>query len=66
MVSEQSTRSVLRMLRAANWTAGETVGSHTKWTGPNGTSFSLPDGHRQVSPGVYRNLLKAMREDKAK
>jgi len=54
------------MLRAAEWAAGITVGSHTKWTGPNGTSFSLPDGHREISPGVYRNLLKAMKEDEAK
>ena len=53
------------MLRAADWVAGETVGSHTKWTG-NGTPFSLPDGHREISPGVYRNLLKAMKEDEAK
>ena len=66
MVTEQPTRKVKRMLRAADWVAGATVGSHTNWTGPNGTSFSLPDGHREISPGVYRNLLKAMEEDEAK
>jgi hypothetical protein len=33
---------------------------------PDGTSFSLPDGHRQISPGVYRKLLAAMKEDEAK
>jgi len=54
------------MLRKAGWTPGNTVGSHTKWHAPNGTTFELPDGHRQISPGVYRNLLKAMKEDENK
>jgi predicted RNA binding protein YcfA (HicA-like mRNA interferase family) len=63
MLNEQPTRRVVRMLRVAGWTAGATIGSHTKWTGPNGTSFSLPDGHRRISPGVYRSLLEAMKED---
>jgi hypothetical protein len=42
------------------------VGSHTTWAGPNGTTFSLPDGHIRVSSGVYRKLLAAMKEDEAK
>lgn len=66
MTSEQDTRKVTKALRAAGWTAGRTVGSHTKWTGPNGTTFSLPDGHRTISPGVYSKLLKAMKEDEAR
>jgi predicted RNA binding protein YcfA (HicA-like mRNA interferase family) len=66
MVSEQPTRKVKRELEDAGWTKGTTVGSHSKWAGPNGTTFSLPDGHKTVSPGVYRKLLKAMEEDKAK
>ena len=61
MVSEQPTRKVLKLLRSAGWVSGHTVGSHTKWTGPNGMTFSLPDGHRQISPGVYSKLLKAIK-----
>jgi predicted RNA binding protein YcfA (HicA-like mRNA interferase family) len=64
MVSEQPTRKVTRELRDLGWKAGESVGSHTKWYGPNGTTFSLPDGHRMISPGVYRKLLAAMEEDR--
>ena len=52
------------MLRDAGWLADRSVGSHTVWIGPNGTSFSLPDGHKEISPGVYRELLKKMAEDK--
>lgn len=63
MVSEQPTRKVLRELRAAGWQPGRREGSHTIWTGPNGTTFSLPDGHARISPGVYRKLLAAMRKD---
>jgi predicted RNA binding protein YcfA (HicA-like mRNA interferase family) len=66
MVSEQPTRKVVKDLRSAGWTEGRKVGSHTQWTGSNGTPFSLPDGHRQISPGVYRDLLKAMKEDETK
>ncbi|CAN5346422.1 hypothetical protein BH09ACT4_BH09ACT4_06880 [soil metagenome] len=54
------------MLRNASWQAGRSLGSHTVWSGPHGTTFSLPDGHREISPGVYRNLLAAMKEDEAK
>ncbi len=53
-------------MRAAGWIETAVVGSHTKWKGPNGTVFSLPDGHREISPGVYRSLLKAMKEDESK
>lgn len=66
MAGEQPTRKVLRELRAAGWRPGRTEGSHTQWTGPNGTTFSLPDGHTRISPGVYRKLQAAMREDEAK
>jgi predicted RNA binding protein YcfA (HicA-like mRNA interferase family) len=66
MVSEQPSRTVVRRLRAAGWVRGNPVGSHTKWRGPNGTTFTLPDGHRFISPGVYRNLLKAMKEDESR
>ncbi|MDR6098975.1 putative RNA binding protein YcfA (HicA-like mRNA interferase family) [Microbacterium sp. SORGH_AS454] len=50
------------MMRKAGWTPLRTVGSHTVWESPEGAKFTLPDGHRTISPGVYRNLLKAMGE----
>jgi predicted RNA binding protein YcfA (HicA-like mRNA interferase family) len=64
MVSEQPTRKVTKMMRDAGWTPTRTVGSHTVWTGPNGSTFSLPDGHKSISPGVMRNLLKAIESDR--
>lgn len=42
MVSEQPTREVTKLLRASGWVPGRRVGSHTKWTGPNGSGFALP------------------------
>lgn len=62
MTSSQDTRKVVKMLRDAGWTILR-QGRHTVWIGPNGTTFPLPDSHRQISPGVYRDLLKAMKED---
>ena len=66
MVSEQPTRKVAKTLKAAGWQPLRTVGSHTTWEGPNGTKYTLPDGHKNISPGVYRKLLKAMKEDESK
>lgn len=63
MVSDQPTRKVVRMMRDAGWSALRTVGSHTVWQSPTGVTFTLPDGHRTISPGVYRKLLKAMEEN---
>lgn len=63
MVSEQPTNKVTRTLRKAGWTPIRTRGSHTVWESPNGTKFTLPDGHKTISPGVYSKLLKAMKED---
>lgn len=51
------------MLKRAGWTPIRTVGSHTTWGSPNGSTFTLPDGHRTISPGVYRKLLKTLKED---
>jgi predicted RNA binding protein YcfA (HicA-like mRNA interferase family) len=65
MAKQEPTRKVRRELRAAGWRPGATIGSHTKWHGPNGTTFSLPDGHREISPGVYRKLQAAMKEDES-
>ena len=61
MVSEQPARSVVRALRNAGWVEGKTVGSHTKWHCPGGQhTFSLPDGHKTISPGVVRKVTQAI------
>jgi len=63
MVSETPARKMVKMFRDAGWTAGRTVGSHTKWHCPCGQhTFTLPDGHRTISPGVTRNALKTLKE----
>ncbi|MBN9225611.1 MAG: hypothetical protein ABS63_05660 [Microbacterium sp. SCN 70-27] len=61
MVSDQPTRRVQKQLRDAGFSAERTSGSHTVWV--NGSiSITVPDGHRTISPGVYRNILKAIKE----
>lgn len=64
MVKEQPTRKVQRELRDAGFTPVRTVGSHTWWAHPSGVGVSVPDGHRIITPGVYRKILKAMKEAK--
>jgi len=61
MVSEQPTRKVVRMLRDAGFEPSRTVGSHTWWA-KGSVGVPVPDGHRTISPGVYRKVLKAIEE----
>ncbi|SDS21927.1 Predicted RNA binding protein YcfA, dsRBD-like fold, HicA-like mRNA interferase family [Friedmanniella luteola] len=63
MVSEQPTRTVLKLLRSEGFEPQRTVGSHTWWTKGN-VGVPVPDGHRTISPGVYRKILKAIEEAK--
>lgn len=38
-------------------------GSHTKYGCPCGShTFSLPDGHKTISPGVVRKARKALED----
>jgi len=61
MVSDQPTRKVVKMLRAAGFEPVRTVGSHTVYR--NGeVNVTVPDGHRRISPGVYRVILKKIEE----
>ena len=64
MVSDQSTRKVIRMFTDAGWARLRTVGSHSVWQSKSGATVVIPDGHRRISPGVYRNLVKALEADK--
>ena len=49
------------MLRNAGFTRIRTVGSHSVWS-KGQTTVSLPDGHRRISPGVFRQVEKAIEE----
>lgn len=63
MVSDQPTRKVLKDLRSAGFSPLRTVGSHTIWASADGSvKVTVPDGHRTISPGVYRIIVKAMKE----
>ena len=60
MVSDQPTRKVQAELHNAGFQPTRTDGSHTWWRSPHGESIALPDGHRTISPGVYRKVQKAI------
>ncbi|MDJ0362306.1 type II toxin-antitoxin system HicA family toxin [Rhodococcus sp. H29-C3] len=63
MVTEQPTRKVVKALKAAGFTSVRTVGSHSTWVSANWTvKVTVPEGHRTISPGVYRKILAAMKE----
>ena len=63
MVSEQPTRVIKKRLKAAGFEATTTVGSHTKWIHQTtGVQISVPDGHKTISPGVVRQVDKAIAE----
>ncbi|WP_072687022.1 type II toxin-antitoxin system HicA family toxin [Rhodococcus marinonascens] len=64
MIAEQPAKKIQKQLRAAGFTPGRKSGSHTFWTGPNGVSISVPDGHRTISPGVVRKIDKAIAASK--
>jgi predicted RNA binding protein YcfA (HicA-like mRNA interferase family) len=61
VIAEQPTRTVVKRLTAAGWSALRTRGSHTQWACPTGAhQVTVPDGHRTLSPGVVRVITKAM------
>ena len=64
MVSEQQTRVMVKKLRAAGFVEQRTVGSHTWWKSENGTTISVPDGHRVQTPGLVRKIEKAIEDSK--
>ncbi len=62
MVSEQPTRKMIKAFRDAGWEPKRTAGSHTVWACSCGThTFTLPDGHRIISPGVAAKAFKALK-----
>jgi predicted RNA binding protein YcfA (HicA-like mRNA interferase family) len=61
VVSEQPTRKVLRELKDAGFVALRRNGSHTVYA-KGMVLVTVPDGHRLISPGVYRQILKKIEE----
>lgn len=66
MVAEQPTRKVVKDFRdkgrqpASRQPRGS---SHTKWECPCGRhQFTLPDGHRTISPGVVAKAYNALEQ----
>jgi predicted RNA binding protein YcfA (HicA-like mRNA interferase family) len=59
---KEPARSVTKRLRKAGFTATDAEGSHTKWIHQLGPRVILPDGHRTISPGVVRQVNKAIAE----
>ncbi len=62
MVSEQPTRTIVKRLKYAGFTRTRTAGSHSVWIHPSGVQVVIPDGHRTISPGVVRQVDKAITE----
>jgi predicted RNA binding protein YcfA (HicA-like mRNA interferase family) len=61
VVSELPARRMVKAFRDAGWTPMRTVGSHTIWKcGCGKHQFTLPDGHRTISPGVVGKAMKAL------
>ncbi|WP_223691091.1 type II toxin-antitoxin system HicA family toxin [Leifsonia poae] len=61
MVSEEPTRTLVKRLKDAGFVADRTVGSHTTYI--NGTvSITVPDGHKIISPGIVRQVNKAIQK----
>lgn len=62
MVSEVPTKKIVKRLLRAGFTQRDARGSHTKWSHPTGVQVIIPTGHRTVSPGVVRQVDKAVNE----
>ena len=46
----------------AGFTQSEGKGSHTKWIHPSGSWVTVPTGYRTISPGVVRQVNKAIQQ----
>lgn len=62
MVGEEPARKIVKRLRQAGFIQSDAKGSHTKWSHPSGVQVIIPSGHRTISPGVVRQVNKAIKE----
>jgi predicted RNA binding protein YcfA (HicA-like mRNA interferase family) len=54
---------MVKVLNAAGFTPLRTRGSHTVY-GKGSVTVTVPDGHKTISPGVVRQIIKAIEEAK--
>ena len=62
LVKAMPTKRAIALLTSKGWVLVRTRGSHSVWKSPRGRQFTLPDRHREISPGVVRHLLNALEE----
>ena len=61
VVSEESTRTMVKELLAAGWSVARSDGRHTVFACPSGQhSIAVPTSHRSISPGVVRKIRQAI------
>lgn len=53
-----ATKTLLKLLRQSNCIAGDTEGSHQKWTAPRGRSTSVKIDVKEQAPGTLRNIQR--------
>ena len=66
MVSAEPTRTVITRLKQAGFTQSDGMGSHTEWIHPSGAKVTVPTGHRTISPGVVRQVNRAIQKSQEK
>lgn len=54
------TKDLRKLLRSKGCTLTGTVGSHEKWTAPNGHSATLKAAEKEQAPGTLRNIQAAL------
>ena len=65
MVSDEPARLVVKRLRQAGFVKSDGVDSHAKWHHPESSVYVVvPTGHRKISPGVVRQVNKAIERSK--
>lgn len=66
MIASAPTREVVKQLKKAQFTKRDGKGSHTVWTCAHGQYVvSVDTGGRTISPGVRRQVNKAIAECEA-
>ena len=65
MVSDESSRSVVKRLRNAGFVKSGGKGSHTKWRHQaSGAYVVVATGHRMISAGVVNQVNEAIERSK--
>ncbi|WP_411815471.1 type II toxin-antitoxin system HicA family toxin [Gordonia sp. SND2] len=61
MIAPEPSRNIVKRLKAAGFTSRPGKGSHEEFTCSHGRCpVAVPTGHRTISPGVVRQVNKAI------